>query len=218
MLLWREGKLFMNKIDLTLYVVTDRDILKGRDLCKSIEESIKGGATVVQLREKDISSLDFYKIAMEVKEVTSKYNVPLIINDRLDIALACDADGLHIGQGDLPLEIARKLLGQDKIIGVSVRTVEEGLKAKETGADYLGVGAIYPTGSKDDATLIGIGRLKQIKENVNLPIVAIGGISKNNCREVIRAGADGIAVISAVFGQEDILKASKELKSLVKCN
>lgn len=208
----------MNKIDLTLYVVTDRDILKGRDLCESIEESIKGGATVVQLREKDISSLDFYKIAMEVKEVTSKYNVPLIINDRLDIALACDADGLHIGQGDLPLEITRKLLGQDKIIGVSVRTVEEGLKAEENGADYLGVGAIYPTGSKDDATLIGIERLKQIKENVNLPIVAIGGISKNNCGEVITAGADGIAIISAVFGEEDILKASKELKSLVKCN
>lgn len=208
----------MNKIDLTLYVVTDRGILKGRNLCTSIEEAIKGGATVVQLREKDVSSLDFYKIAMEVKEVTSKYNVPLIINDRLDIALACDADGLHIGQGDLPLEIVRKIFGQDKIIGVSVRTVEEGLKAKENGADYLGVGAIYPTGSKDDATLIGIERLKEIKEKIKLPIVAIGGISKNNCSEVIRAGADGIAVISAVFGKEDILKASKELKSLVKCN
>lgn len=208
----------MNKIDLTLYVVTDRGILKGRDLCASIEEAIKGGATVVQLREKDVSSLEFYKIAIEVKEVTSKYNVPLIINDRLDIALACNADGLHIGQGDLPLETVRKIFGQDKIIGVSVRTVEEGLKAKENGADYLGVGAIYPTGSKDDATLIGIERLKEIKEKIKLPIVAIGGISKNNCSEVIRAGADGVAVISAVFGKEDILKASKELKSLVKCN
>ena len=206
----------MNNIDLALYVVTDRGILGGKDLIKSIEESIIGGATVVQLREKDVSTLDFHNIAIEVKKVTSKYNVPLIINDRIDIALSSDADGLHIGQDDMPLEIARKMLGEEKIIGVSVRNVSEAILAENGGADYLGVGAVYPTGSKNDATLVGLAELKRIKENVKIPVVAIGGINEKNTREVMDYKADGVAVISAVFGKGDITAASKALIELVR--
>lgn len=220
MILRKEGKLFMNNIDVALYVVTDRGILGKRDFFKSIEEAILGGATVVQLREKNISTLEFHNIAVNVKELATKYNVPLIINDRIDIALSCDADGLHIGQDDMPLEIARKILGEHKIIGVSVRTEKEALLAENNGADYLGVGAIYPTGSKDDATLVGLEKLKNIKAIVKVPVVAIGGISEANCEEVMEFKADGIAVISAVFGKEDIKGSSQRLIKIVKdiCN
>lgn len=208
----------MNKVDCSLYLVTDRDILGNRDLCGCIEEAILGGVTLVQLREKDISTLEFYEIALKVKEVTAKYNVPLIINDRMDIALACDAEGLHVGQSDLPLEIARKILGENKIIGVSAATVEKAKEAEKNGADYIGVGAIFPTGSKDDAVTIGAYELKKIRGEVAIPIVAIGGINESNCSEVISNGADGIAVISAILGKEDIQKASEKLLRLVKNN
>jgi thiamine-phosphate pyrophosphorylase len=208
----------MNKVDCSLYLVTDRDILENRDLCSCIEEAILGGVTLVQLREKDISTLEFYEIALKVKEVTSKYNVPLIINDRMDIALACDAEGLHIGQSDLPLEIARKILGKNKIIGVSAATVEKAKEAEKNGADYIGVGAIFPTGSKDDAVTIGTHQLKRIREEVTLPIVAIGGINESNCSKAIANGADGIAVISAILGKEDIKRASEELLKIIKNN
>ncbi|EQB86953.1 hypothetical protein M918_11435 [Clostridium sp. BL8] len=181
----------------------------------SVEEAIKGGATVIQLREKNISTLSFHNIAKKLKEITHKYRVPLIINDRIDIALSSEADGLHIGQDDMPLEIARKIIGKDKIIGVSVRTLEQALLAENNGADYLGVGAIYPTGSKEDATLVGLEALKSIKENVKIPVVAIGGIKEDNCKEVIKAKADGIAVISAIFGEDDIRMASKKLQELI---
>jgi thiamine-phosphate pyrophosphorylase len=201
----------MNKVDCSLYLVTDREILGDRDLCKCIEEALLGGVTLVQLREKDISTLEFYNIALRVKEVTSKYNIPLIINDRMDIALACDADGLHVGQNDLPLNVARKILGENKIIGVSAATVEKAKEAEINGADYIGVGAIFPTGSKDDAITIGVERLQKIREAVDIPIVAIGGINQENCREVISKGADGIAVISAILGKENIKKVSEEL-------
>lgn len=206
----------MNSIDLALYVVTDRKILGEKDLIKSIEQAILGGATVVQLREKNISTIEFHNIAIEVKKVTSKYKVPLIINDRIDIALSSDADGLHIGQDDMPLKIAREILGKEKIIGVSVRNVNEAMIAEKDGADYLGVGAVFHTGSKSDATLVGLEELKSIKDKVKIPVVAIGGINKTNTREVMEHKADGVAVISAVFGKEDITTASKALFEIVR--
>jgi len=206
----------MNSIDLALYVVTDRGILGEKDLMKSIEQAILGGATVVQLREKNISTLAFHNIAVEVKKVTSKYKVPLIINDRIDIALSSQADGLHIGQDDMPLEIARKILGKEKIIGVSVRNLSEAMIAEKKGADYLGVGAVFPTGSKSDATLVGLAELKRIKEKVKIPVVAIGGINETNTKEVMEHKADGVAVISAVFSKEDITDASKALLKIIR--
>ena len=200
-----------NKIDYTLYLVTDRNILAGRDLLKSIEEAIDGGATLVQLREKDVSTLEFLNIALKVKAITDKHNIPLIINDRLDIALAADAAGLHIGQEDLPLKIARKLLGYTKIIGVSTSNVNEAIEAENGGADYIGVGAMFPTDTKKDADSVTLEELHRIKNSISIPVVAIGGINKSNIKSVINAGADGAAVISAVLGEKDIKSACLSL-------
>jgi thiamine-phosphate pyrophosphorylase len=200
-----------NKIDYTLYLVTDRNILAGRDLLKSIEEAIDGGATLVQLREKDVSTLEFLNIALKVKAITDKHNIPLIINDRLDIALAADAAGLHIGQEDLPLKIARKLLGYTKIIGVSTSNVNEAIEAENGGADYVGVGAMFPTDTKKDADSVTLEELHRIKNSISIPVVAIGGINKSNIKSVINAGADGAAVISAVLGEKDIKSACLSL-------
>ncbi len=197
-------------IDYSLYLVTDRGILKGRDLLQAVEAAIKGGVTMIQLREKSISSLDFYNIALKVKEVAKVYNVPFIINDRLDIALAVDADGLHIGQDDLPLQEARKLLGKSKLLGYSVTTAAEARFGEENGADYLGAGPVFPTGSKDDAALpIGVCLLKEIKDSVSLPVVGIGGISLDNVSVIRQAGIDGISVISAILGRNDIKAAAR---------
>ena len=202
-------------IDYTLYLVTDRGILKGSDLYKSVEKAIKGGVTLVQLREKDVSSLDFYNIAIRLKALTHYFNVPLIINDRLDIALAADADGLHIGQEDLPLEAARRLLGTGKILGYSVSCVEEALRGEKGGADYLGAGPVYPTGSKPDALEpIGVDTFKKIVENVSIPVVGIGGIGVSNIREVKASGAAGASLISAILGSNDIEGASRTLAGL----
>ncbi|WHH57814.1 thiamine phosphate synthase [Petroclostridium sp. X23] len=202
-------------VDYTLYLVTDRGVLKGRDLMESVEKSIKGGVTLVQLREKDITSLDFYNIALKLKALTRFYNIPLIINDRLDIALAVDAEGLHIGQEDLPLEVARKQLGDGKILGYSVSNIEEALYGEKHGADYLGVGPVYATGSKSDAGRpIGIQGLKEIKQNVSIPIVGIGGIGISNIKEVKASGINGVSLISAVLGSDDIEEASRNLVKL----
>lgn len=203
-------------VDYSLYLVTDRDILHGRDLVKSIEDSILGGTTLVQLREKDVSTREFYNIAVKVKELTHKYNIPLIINDRMDIALSVDAEGLHIGQSDMPLKIARKILGEDKIIGVSTSTVEEAVEAEKDGADYIGVGALFSTTTKKDAKSVTLDELKNIKRSVNIPIVGIGGINMNNVESVMETGIDGVAIVSAILGQKDIKKVSKEFKEKVK--
>lgn len=197
--------------DYKLYLVTDRGILAGRDLVKSIEEALRGGATLVQLREKDISTLEFLNIALKVKAVTDKYNIPLIINDRLDIALAIDAAGLHIGQADMPLKTARKLLGKEKIIGVSTSNVKEASEAEKDGADYVGVGAMFPTNTKKDTKSVSLEELHNIKNSINIPVVAIGGINKNNIKSVFNAGADGAAVISAILGEDDIKSACMSL-------
>jgi thiamine-phosphate pyrophosphorylase len=203
-----------NKINYKLYLVSDKDMLKNRDLIQSLEEAILGGVTLIQLREKDDSTLEFYGEAIKVKELTKKYNIPYIINDRLDIAIAVDADGVHLGQGDMPLDIARRILGPDKIIGVSAHTIEEALMAQAGGADYIGVGAIFNTSTKKDANSVTIASLEEIKKSVNIPVVAIGGINYLNAKEVIGTGIDGIAVISAILGEENIRKASRKLMSL----
>ncbi|TEB12689.1 Thiamine-phosphate synthase [Pelotomaculum sp. FP] len=204
-------------VDYSVYLVTDRGILGGRDLFKAVEESIIGGASLIQLREKDISSRDFYNLAVRLKDLVNSYDVPLIINDRLDIALAVDADGLHIGQDDIPLRIARGIIGPNKIIGYSVSNLEQALFGEKNGADYLGAGPVYATGSKADAGLpIGLGTLKTIKERVSMPVVAIGGVGITNISEVKKTGVDGISVISAILGNQDIAEAAKNITELWK--
>ena len=207
----------MNNIDYSLYLVTDRDILGERDLCKAVEDSIKGGATIIQLREKFIDDNKFLEIAKEVQKITKKYNIPLIINDNVKIAKEINAEGVHIGQSDESLEEARKELGENKIIGVSVGSIEEALKAQAGGANYLGIGTIFYTGSKKDINKpLGIENLKNIVESIKIPCVAIGGIHLNNIKEVMETGVNGVAVISEILGKEDIEKASKTLLSFIK--
>jgi thiamine-phosphate pyrophosphorylase len=203
-------------IDYSLYLVTDSGLLGGKDLLKTVEQAIQGGVTVVQIREKYLPSREFFQVALAIKAVTDKYQVPLIINDRADIALAVDATGLHIGQDDLPLAEARKLLGPDKIIGVSAATLEEALLAQSQGADYLGVGAIFPTNTKDDADSVSLPQLQAIKAGVTIPIVAIGGINGSNIQSVMETGVDGAAVVSAIIAAADPGEAASKLQQLMK--
>lgn len=195
-----------------LYLITDRRFLKGRELKKVVEDAILGGVTIVQVREKDVSTREFYNIAKEVKEVTDHYKVPIIINDRLDIAQAINAHGVHLGQKDMQLNIARRILGKDKIIGISVGNIKEALEAENNGADYLGIGTIFPTGSKKDVdAIIGIDGLSKIKNNISIPSVAIGGINKTNFKDVLNTGIEGISVISAILDEDDINIAANNL-------
>jgi len=204
------------KIDYSIYLVTDRDLMSTETLEEAVEQAIIGGCTLVQLREKDCSSLDFYNTAVKVKEITDKYNVQLLINDRLDIALAVDAAGVHVGQSDLPVSVVRKIIGEDKIIGISAGTLEEALKGQRDGADYLGVGAMYATGTKKDANPTSIEELKKIRENVSLPIVVIGGINKERIKDFEGIEIDGLAIVSAIIAQKDIVEATRELKTSFK--
>ena len=203
----------MKTIDLSLYLVTDKsdDVEK---FLKTIEEAIKGGVSVVQIREKTAETLDFYNLALKVKEITTKYNVPLIINDRVDIALAIDADGVHVGQSDMPCEVTRKLIGTDKILGVSAATITEAKKAQKDGADYIGTGAVFPTATKDDATSITKQNLKEIVESIDIPVVAIGGINNDNASELTDTGIAGLSVVSAIMSADDPKKASEELLNI----
>lgn len=200
-----------HNIDYKLYLVTDRNILKNTDICTAVEDAIKGGVTVVQIREKDIKTLDFYNVAKKIKDVTDKYNIPLIINDRIDIALAINTDGVHLGQDDMPCSIARRILGKDKIIGISASTLEEALKAEKDGADYIGVGAIFSTNTKKDADDVSIETLKEIKRKVSIPVVAIGGINRENVTLLKETNIDGVVVISDILGREDIYTSAKGL-------
>lgn len=201
--------------DFTLYAVTDRHWLNGSTLTKQVENALKGGATFIQLREKNLDDESFFKEAVEIKDLCKRYNVPFVINDNVDIALKIDADGVHVGQDDMEASKLRKLLGPDKIIGVSAHTVTEALKAKEAGADYLGVGAVFPTGSKDDVSVLPHETLRDICNAVDIPVIAIGGITKDNVIELKGSGIDGIAVISAIFAQDDITAATQQLKDKV---
>lgn len=199
------------KIDYSLYLCTDRGLMSAPTVEEAVEQAILGGCTLVQLREKDCSSRDFYETARSVKAVTDRYDIPLIINDRPDIALAVGADGVHVGQSDLPCGVLRGILGGDKIIGVSASSLEEAVQAEKDGADYLGVGAMYATGTKTDAKIVSMDELLKIREAVSLPIVVIGGINRETAPAFRRIGIDGLAVVSAVIAQPDIREAAREL-------
>ena len=205
-----------NKVDYTLYLCTDRNLMSTETLEEAVEKAIKGGCTLVQLREKDCSSLEFYQTALKVKSITDQYGVPLIINDRVDIALAVDAAGIHVGQSDMPASVIRKIIGPDKIIGVSAANLKEAQIAEKDGADYLGVGAMYTTETKKDTRPVTLEELKEIRSEVNIPIVVIGGINKNTVRDFKGLGIDGLAVVSAVIAQEDIEQAASELVQMFK--
>ena len=202
-----------DKKDLLLYAVTDRHWLDKRSLKEVVKESLDGGVTFVQLREKTLEDDKFLEEAKELKQLCKEYNVPFVINDNVDIAIAMDADGVHVGQSDMEAGNVREKLGPDKIIGVSAQTVEQAVLAEQRGADYLGVGAVFPTGSKDDAVEVSHETLKAICEAVSIPVIAIGGISVNNVSELAGSGIVGIAVISAIYAAKDIKKAAEDLKA-----
>lgn len=208
-------KMNVNKESLLLYAVTDRKWTGVQTLAKQVEDALKGGATFVQLREKTLDEAGFLAEAIELKKICAKYNVPFVINDNVGIALAMGADGVHVGQSDMEAGAVREKLGPDKILGVSAQTVEQALLAEARGADYLGVGAVFPTASKDDAAEVSKETLKAICEAVSIPVIAIGGITQENVGELAETGIVGAAVISAIFGQKDIKKATAELKSAV---
>lgn len=203
----------LNK-SLLLYAITDRHWLNGKTLYSQVELALKGGATMIQIREKDLDENAFLKEAEQIQSLCAKYCVPFIVNDNVELAVKIGADGVHVGQNDMAAKDVRALIGKDKILGVSAQTVEQALEAQKCGADYLGTGAVFPTGSKDDAQVLGVQTLKEICSAVNIPVVAIGGISKDNILELKQSGIAGVSVISAIFAQNDIVAATAELKSL----
>jgi len=197
---------------LTLYAVTDRKWLQeGQTLAQQVEQAILGGVTVVQLREKHTDYETFVALAKEVKQITDQYQVPLLINDNLDVALAVDAAGVHVGQEDMAALEVRRRIGDKKVVGVSAQTVEQALAAEKAGADYLGVGAVFPTNSKDDAVKVDFATLRAICQAVQIPVVAIGGITADNMPALQNSGIIGVAVISAIFGQPDVRVAAEQL-------
>ena len=205
----------LNSSSLLLYAVTDRSWLGEETLYSQVEKALKGGATMIQLREKDLSEEAFLDEARSIKELCGRYGVPFLINDSVEIAAAVDADGVHVGQSDMEAGAVREKLGPDKILGVSARTVEQALLAQERGADYLGVGAVFATGSKADAAELPHETLKAICEAVSIPVVAIGGITAENISQLKGTGICGVAVISAIYAQNNIKEAAEELKEAV---
>lgn len=203
-------------MDLRLYVITDSRLISSGSLVEAVEEAIRGGATVIQYREKDAPTRRMVEEARLLKALCKARGIPFIVNDRIDVALAVDADGVHVGDDDMPVALARKILGPHKIIGASADTVEKAILYASEGADYLGVGTIYATSTKPDAgPPIGLEGLKKILRVVNIPVVAIGGINEGNAREVLETGVSGIAVISAVMGAPDIFEATRRLRKIV---
>ncbi|MCM3674214.1 MULTISPECIES: thiamine phosphate synthase [Peribacillus] len=204
-----------SQIDLSLYLVTEESIALEK-LTKIIVESVSGGVSIVQLREKNNSSLSFYKKASALKQLLNELSIPLIINDRVDIALAVAADGIHIGQDDLPLPVVKQMVPEDMIIGVSVSTLEEALEAERNGADYIGVGSVFPTKTKQDATHMAIGDLEEICRSVSIPAVAIGGITADNISALSNSGLSGTAVVSAIMNADSPKTASESLLKIIK--
>lgn len=200
------------KNSLLLYAVTDRHWLDGRSLYDVVRESLDGGVTFLQLREKDLGDADFYEEAVRLQDMAREYGVPFVVNDNVEIAVKMDADGVHVGQSDMEAGDVRALIGPDKILGVSAQTVEQAVLAEKRGADYLGVGAVFPTGSKDDAVEVTHETLKEICSAVSIPVVAIGGITYENTHELAGSGICGIAVISAIYAQKNIKEAAAALK------
>ena len=201
----------MEDVDYSLYLVTNSKNKRNQEFLDIIEESIKGGVSIVQVREKELDLIPFYEKAKAVKEITDKYDIPLIINDRLSIAIGLGADGAHVGQDDIDGSVARDILGPDRILGISAQTVEQAKKAEKDGADYIGCGAVFPTNTKEDADSVSIEEFKKIKEAVNIPVVAIGGIKTDNVKYLKETNADGISVVSAIMDAEEPKEASKKL-------
>lgn len=202
-------------MDLTLYLITDSSDMDESTFLSKIELACKGGITLLQLREKKASSLDYLNTALKVKSISDKYSIPLIIDDRVDIALACDAHGVHLGKSDLPISEARKILGEDKIIGATAKTLAQAEAAVAQGADYLGVGAIFPTATKVVTVITEIQMLNQICNSVEIPVVAIGGLNINNCNVFSGVPVKGIAVVSAIMKAENPQKAAYQLKEKI---
>ncbi len=206
----------MNTINYSLYLVTDSSRFEEEGFFQAVETALQNGVTLLQLREKELTSRAFYERALQVKKLTDHYDVPLIINDRIDIMQAVDAAGVHLGQADLPLKEARRMLGKDKIIGVSAKTVEQAMEAEKDGATYLGTGAINPTTTKVITQITAIATLKEICESVKIPVVAIGGINEKNAYDLIGTKIKGIAVVSAILAQKDIQAATINLTKVIK--
>ncbi len=205
-----------DKKSLLLYAVTDRHWLQGRTLYEAVEQALKGGVSFLQVREKDdmrLSHDEYLKEALQLRDLCRRYQVPFVIDDDVDLALETDADGVHVGQNDMEAGNVREKLGPDKILGVSAHTVKEALLAQERGADYLGVGAVFPTGSKDDAEQVDRSVLSEICRAVDIPVIAIGGITRDNVLSLSGTGIAGIAVISAIFAKNDIQAAARDLRS-----
>jgi len=212
----RMGTLDMATIDYSLYLVTDRKLSLGRNNFEIIEAAVEGGVTIVQLREKEQSSRDFYNEGIRIRDFLKARRIPLIINDRLDIALALGADGVHVGQEDLPLEIARNLMGSNKIVGVSVSSSDEAKAAEAGGADYLGLSPIFVTATKPELTRqIGISGITPIRKSVRIPLVGIGSMNETNAYEAVLAGLDGVAVVSGICSQKDVSAAARRIKKEV---
>ncbi len=204
------------RIDYSLYLVTDRGLARGKRLLEIIEAAVAGGVTCVQLREKTCSTREFVSEALAVRDLLDRLHVPLVINDRLDVALAAGADGLHLGQTDMPLALARRIAGKSMIIGISAESADDALEAEKEGADYISVSPVFSTPTKTDAASpLGLEGLREIRRRVTKPLVGIGGLNRENVDAVIRSGADGIAVVSAIVCADDPLKASWELKRLI---
>ena len=201
----------LDKKHMLLYAVTDRAWVGTKSLYEQVKEALENGVTCVQLREKELDESDFLKEAKQISALCKEYKVPFIVNDNVNIAIACKADGIHIGQEDMELTNVRKLVGEDMIIGVSAHTVEEAIKAQEGGADYIGIGAVFATSTKTDVDVLSFDTLKSICEAVDIPTVAIGGIKKDNICKLKGSGIDGVAVVSAIFAAKDIATATKEL-------
>lgn len=205
----------MKKIDYTLYLVTDRRMPQGDTLENVVEKAIQGGVTLVQLREKSGDTGVLYERAVALKKITDQYHIPLIIDDRIDVMLASGADGVHVGQSDMPARIARAMIGPDKILGVSAANLQEALQAEADGADYLGVGAMYPTATKTDADFTTMETLKEIKRKVHIPVVAIGGINQHTIPDFRNSRIDGFAIVSAIMASQTPETAARELKELI---
>lgn len=202
--------------DMTLYAVTDAAWTGEKTLIQQVKEALEGGITFLQLREKHLPEEEFLREAVEIKRLADQYQVPFVINDNIEIAQKAGADGVHVGQDDMPVEEVRKILGEDKIIGVSAHNVEEAVRAEKGGADYLGVGAVHATSTKENTSAVSMEEMKNICQTVSIPVVAIGGIKKNNMNVLSGTGVDGIAVVSAIFAAENIKEETKELLEAVK--
>lgn len=206
----------LKNIDYSLYLVTDRGLARDRSMLEIVRAAVQGGVTCVQLREKECSTLDFIEQAFTIKDFLKSRGVPLIINDRVDVALAIEADGVHLGQTDMPLEIAKKIVGDSMIIGISAESLADAIEAEKGGADYLGVSPIYATPTKTEtAPPLGLEGLRAIRAAVNIPLVAIGGLNRDNSAAVIQNGGDGVAVVSAIVAADDPVPAAAELKQII---